>query len=103
LVVLLGGVHHDHAFVHVHLRGRQAHAFGFVHGLQHVVHQLAHAVVHFGHGPGHGVQAGSGKRRMGSRAMTGQQEKGSGIAKRAKQVATAVDEAQLRAVTACTL
>jgi hypothetical protein len=60
LVARFGGVHHDHALVHVDLGGRQAHALGGVHGLEHVVDQLADAVVDGGHGLGHGVQAGSG-------------------------------------------
>jgi len=48
----------DDALVHVHLCGGQADAFGLVHGLEHVVDQLANAVVHDGHGLGHLVKAG---------------------------------------------
>jgi hypothetical protein len=46
--------------MHVHLRGRQADATFGVHGLQHVGHQGADALVDGGHGAGHGVQAGVG-------------------------------------------
>ena len=43
--------------MHVHLRGRQANAGGFVHGFKHVAHQLRQALVHIGHRLGDGVQA----------------------------------------------
>jgi hypothetical protein len=44
-VACVGGVHHDHAFVHVDLGRGQAHALGVVHGLEHVVDQAADAIV----------------------------------------------------------
>jgi hypothetical protein len=45
LVARVGGVDHDHALVHVDLGRRQAHAFGGVHGLEHVVDEAADALV----------------------------------------------------------
>jgi hypothetical protein len=59
-VALLGHVDDDHAFVHVHLRGRQADALGFIHGLAHIRHQLAHARIDSSHRLGDGLQAGIG-------------------------------------------
>ena len=57
IVALFRGIDHDHALVHVDLRGGQARALGGVHGLEHVVDQLADAVVDLRHRLGDGVQA----------------------------------------------
>ena len=60
LVVFLGHVDDDHAFMHIDLAGGQAYAFGVVHGFQHVVHQSLDAGIDHRDGTGHGVQLGVG-------------------------------------------
>ena len=57
LVARFGGVDDDHALVHVDLRRGEADAFGGVHRLEHVVDELADALVDCRHRPGHCVQA----------------------------------------------
>ena len=43
--------------MHIDLRGGQADAFGFIHGLEHGINQLAMARLYRVNGLGHGVQA----------------------------------------------
>ena len=56
-VARFGDVDHDHALVHVDLRGGQADAGRVVHGLGHVGDQLLHARVENGDRLGDLVQA----------------------------------------------
>ena len=58
--LVVGDAYRNDPQVHVHLRGRQADALGLVHALQHVLRELAHAVVDLRHRSGHGVQSGIG-------------------------------------------
>ena len=60
LVAFFRHVDHDQALVHVDLGGGQADALGLVHGLEHVVDQLAQGGIDRGDGLGHLVQAGVG-------------------------------------------
>ncbi|MOA10989.1 hypothetical protein D3C78_1309030 [compost metagenome] len=61
LALVLGQVHHHQTLVHVDLGRGQADAGRRVHGLEHVVDQLAQGVVHRGHRLGEGAQAGIGE------------------------------------------
>ena len=56
LVVRVRHVDHDHAFMHVHLRGREPDAGRGVHRLGHVGNELANAVIDGGNGFRHLVQ-----------------------------------------------
>ena len=58
LVLVLGQIHNDDLFVNVHLGGGKANARRIVHGLQHVVDQLAVGVRHLLNRLGDGAQAG---------------------------------------------
>jgi hypothetical protein len=57
VVARIGGVHHDHAFVHIDLRRGQADAVSGVHAFEHVVDQRADALIDPRDGLGDGVQA----------------------------------------------
>ena len=60
-VLVLAHVDHQQAQVHVDLGGGQADARRVVHGLEHVVDQLANAFIHGFDRFCHGAQAGIGE------------------------------------------
>ncbi|MCY1182638.1 hypothetical protein D9M73_232080 [compost metagenome] len=53
---VFGEVHHDDTFVHVDLGSGEADARRFIHCFKHVVDQLTHFVVHYGHWLGDSAQ-----------------------------------------------
>ena len=65
LIAPFGNIHHQHALVDVHLRRRQADAGSVIHGLQEVVDERAHRVVHRVH-----------RRRLGAQPRVGVMENG---------------------------
>ncbi|MCY1447309.1 hypothetical protein D9M71_639220 [compost metagenome] len=56
LGAVFGEVHHDDTFVHVDLGSGEADARRFIHCFKHVVDQLTHFVVHYGHWLGDSAQ-----------------------------------------------
>ena len=74
--------------MHVDLRRREAHAFGGVHGVEHVVDQAADALVDLAHRLGDDVQAGIGV------AKNGQMGHGTSSKRSRQTLVTAVDGTQ---------
>jgi hypothetical protein len=56
-----GHVENDHSMSHGDLNGREADAGRGIHGLEHIVHKRADALVDFGHRRGHKAQTRIGE------------------------------------------
>ena len=76
LVARFRHIHHHHALVYIDLSGSQAYAIGFVHGVEHIVHECADGVVHGLYRAGDGVQLGIGIHQNGKQGHKGTPEYG---------------------------